>query len=90
MRTTPPYYCSLDTQFNGHHLNKVPAKDKKAHGRALLDILFTKEEQSQGLVISNNSGRPVLDEERTHLLLGKSAYWLFDCMLVHAECEEEN
>lgn len=51
----------------------MPAKDEKAYARALLDILFSKEEQAQGLVESANSGRPSLDQERTHLLFGKSA-----------------
>lgn len=54
-------------------MTKMPAKDDKAYARALLDILFTEEEQSQGLVVSTNSGRPPLDEEKTHLLFGKSA-----------------
>lgn len=63
----------FSTQFNGHNVTKEPAKDNKAYARALLDILFTKEEQSQGLVVSTNSGRLPLDEEKTHLLFGKSA-----------------
>ena len=45
----------------------MPAKDEKVYARALLDILFTKNEQSQGLVISINSGRPSLDEEGKHI-----------------------
>ena len=65
----------FDSQYSGHNLLKVQAKDEKAYGRALLDILFSKDEQATGLVVATNSGRPSLDEDEVHLLFGKSADW---------------
>ena len=65
----------FDSQYSGHNLLKVQAKDEKACGRALLDILFSKDEQATGLVVATNSGRPSLGEDKVHLLFGKSADW---------------
>ena len=65
----------FDSQYSGHNLLKVLAKDEKVYGRALLDILFSKDEQATGLVVATNSGRPLLDEDEVHLLFGKSADW---------------
>ena len=39
------------TQFNGHNLINVHAKDVGSYARALLDILFTKEEQMEKRVL---------------------------------------
>ena len=65
----------FDSQYSGHNLLKVQAKDEKAYGKALLDVLFSKDEQATGLVVATNSGRPSLDEDKVHLLFGKSADW---------------
>ena len=62
----------LPLQFNGHHLLNIPAMDAKSYARALLDVLFTKEEQSKGLVYTKRSAdRELLDQNRTHILFGR-------------------
>ena len=48
---------------------KVLSKDEKVYGRALLDVLFSNNEQAQGLVIATNSGRPSMDEDKIHFYL---------------------
>ena len=62
-------------QFNGHNLLKVHAKDAGAYGRALLDILFTKEEQLGRCILRTplNPDKPLLDQDKVHMLFGKLA-----------------
>jgi len=57
------------TQFNVHNLLNVHAKDAGSYPRALLDILFTKEEQMEKCVLCTplNMDKPLLDKEHVHL-----------------------
>ena len=51
----------------------MPAKDAKAYGRALLDLLFTKHEQKASVVLkSKKSSRPALDPARVEKMFGKN------------------
>ena len=64
--------CSLlNQQRNGCNLLKLQARDVYAYGRALLDILFTKEEQKHSVVYeSKKTTKPGLELERVELLFG--------------------
>lgn len=55
-------------QKNGIYLLKIEAKDSYAYGRNLLDVLFTKSEQKNGILLQ--SKKPALDPERVQLLFG--------------------
>lgn len=58
-------------QKNGIYLLKIEAKDSYAYGRNLLDVLFTKSEQKNGILLqSKKSSKPALDPERVQLLFG--------------------
>ena len=51
---------------------RVPAKDAKAYGRALLDLLFTKHEQKASVVLkSKKTTKPPLDPARVEQMFGK-------------------
>ena len=51
----------------------MPARDMCAYGRALLDVLFTKEEQAISTVLrSKKSDKPPLAPERVQILFGKN------------------
>ena len=77
----------FDSQYSGHNLLKVLAKDEKAYGRALLNILFSKDEQATGLVVATNSGRPSLDEDKVHLLLVSLQIGdIYKCALILCFC----
>ena len=59
-------------QYNGVNLLKVVAKDPIAYARNLLDLMFTKREQRQSLVLpSSKSTKPPLDQEKVTKLFGK-------------------
>uniref|UniRef100_A0A1X7UPM5 Uncharacterized protein n=1 Tax=Amphimedon queenslandica TaxID=400682 RepID=A0A1X7UPM5_AMPQE len=61
-----PKYCK-----NGIYLLKIEAKDSNAYGRNLLDVLITKSEQKNGILLqSKKSTKPALDPERVQLLFG--------------------
>ena len=65
-------------QVNGVNILRLSARDVYAFGLQLLDILFTKEEQSRSLLFSSKkSSKPGLDRERVDRLLGK--YDLCNC-----------
>ena len=50
---------------------RIPAKDPYAYGRALLDIVFTKEEQkSSTLMLMTKSYKRPLNQEKVHKLIG--------------------
>ena len=52
----------------------MPARDMCAYGRALLDVLFTKEEQAKSTVLrSKKSDKPPLAPERVQILFGKNS-----------------
>ena len=67
-------YCNM--QVNGVNILRLSARDAYAYGLQLLDILFTKEEQSRSLLFSSKkSPKPGLERERVDKLLGKSTLW---------------
>ena len=49
----------------------MPAKDMCAYGRALLDVLFSKEQARSVLVKTPKSSKPPLAPQRVQLLFGK-------------------
>ena len=50
---------------------RIPAKDAYSYGRALLDLLFTKEEQKASILLpSKKSEKPPLDQESVQQILG--------------------
>ena len=50
----------------------MQCRDVYAYARALLDVLFTKEEQRSSIVLeSKKSTKPALDKNRVKLLFGK-------------------
>ena len=51
------------------NLLRVPAKDASAYGRALLDLLFTKQEQKASVVLK--SKKTPLDSVRVEKMFGK-------------------
>ena len=54
------------------NLLRVPAKDASAYGRALLDLLFTKQEQKASIVLkSKKTKKPPLDPVRVEKMFGK-------------------
>ena len=62
-------------QVNGVNILRLSAKDVYAYGLQLIDILFTKEEQSQSLLFaSKRSSKPALERERVDKLLGEYNY----------------
>ena len=51
---------------------KVVAKDPIAYARNLLDLMFTKKEQRQSLLLpTSKSSKPPLDQEKVTKLFGK-------------------
>lgn len=59
-------------QVNGINILRLSARDVYAYGLQLIDILFTKEEQSHSLLFSSKkSSKPGLDKERVDRLLGE-------------------
>ena len=59
-------------QYNGVNLLKVVAKDPIAYARNLLDLMFTKREQRQSLVLpTSKSSKPPLDQEKVTKFFGK-------------------
>ena len=59
-------------QVDGVNLLRVPAKDVNAYGQALLDLLFTKQEQKTSIVMkSKKSNKPPLDPARVEKMFGK-------------------
>ena len=60
----------FEMQVNGVNLMRIPSKDAYAYGRALLDQLFTKEEQKQSIVLkSKKSVKPPLSPKRVEKCL---------------------
>ena len=58
-------------QYDGVNLLHIPAKGPNAYGRSLLDVIFTKEEQGQSVVMkSSKSIKPPLSPKRVQLLFG--------------------
>jgi hypothetical protein len=58
-------------QVNGVNLMRIPSKDACAYGRAMLDQLFTKEEQKQSIVLkSKKSVKPPLSPKRVEKMFG--------------------
>ena len=68
---------SFHLQKNTHgdiNLLLIPAKDYLSYGRALLDLLFSKPEQKEGLFhikVGSKCLRPLLDRQRVQLIYGK-------------------
>lgn len=56
--------------YNGHHLTNVPFNQANVNlfGTRLLDILFTRVEQSRGSVEPTRRGVPALDQDRVDLI----------------------
>ena len=65
----------LPLHFKGYHLLNASAMDAKLYARALLDVLFSKEEQSRRLVYAKRSA----DKE----LLDPNPVWqvIYQCAL---------
>ena len=62
----------LSFKVDGINLLRVPAKDVNAYGRALLDLLFTKQEQKSSIVMkSKKNSKPPLDQARVEKMFGK-------------------
>ena len=61
----------LSFKVDGINLLRVPAKDVNAYGRALLDLLFTKQEQKSSIVMKSKSSKPPLDQARVEKMFGK-------------------
>ena len=62
----------MSFQVDGVNLLRIPAKDVNAYGRALLDLLFTKQEQKTSIVMkSKKSSKPPLDQSRVEKMFGK-------------------
>uniref|UniRef100_A0A1X7VSV8 BEN domain-containing protein n=1 Tax=Amphimedon queenslandica TaxID=400682 RepID=A0A1X7VSV8_AMPQE len=58
-----------DFIWNGYNLKDIQARDANAYARALLEKLFTKEEQKRGILFqSKKSARTPLDPERVKLI----------------------
>lgn len=54
------------------NLLRIPSKDAYSYGRALLDQLFTKQEQKPAVVLkSSKSSKPALSPRRVELMFGK-------------------
>lgn len=49
----------------------MPAKDASAYGKALLDLLFTKQEQMSVVLKSKKTKKPPLDPMRVEKMFGK-------------------
>ena len=69
----------------------MPAKDAKAYGRALLDLLFTKHEQKASVVLkSKKTTKPPLDPARVEKMFGKIVChvyeYIFYVYFVSVEC----
>ena len=57
-------------QWNDSDLLKIESRDVYAYGRALLDILFTKQEQRTSILIeSKKSNKGPLDKERVKIII---------------------
>ena len=55
------------------NLLRIPAKDAYAYGRALLDHLFTKQEQKSSIVLkTKKSDKPPLSPVRVEKMFGTS------------------
>ena len=53
------------------NLLQIPARDMRAYGRSLLDILFTKEQQGASVVLKTpKSTKPPLPPQQVQLLFG--------------------
>lgn len=60
----------------GVNILRLSARDVYAFGLQLIDILFTKEEQSRSLLFSSKkSSKSGLERERVDQLLGKCNSW---------------
>ena len=67
-------YYKFQLQVDGVNLLKINlnAKDAIAYGRALLDRLFSKQEQRTSLLFATaKSNKPALNQEKVELLLSK-------------------
>ena len=67
-------YHSFYIQHNNINLLTLVSKDAISYGRQLLDVLFTKQEQSESLVYvahAHKTSKSILDREKVDLLLGK-------------------
>ena len=62
-------------QFNAQHKLCMQRMLERIYGRALLDILFTKEEQLGRCILRTplNPDKPLLDQDKVHMLFGKLA-----------------
>ena len=59
-------------QYNGKNMLQFQAKDAYAYARHLLDFMFSKTEQKNGLIQeSGKSSKSALDSKRTEKLWGE-------------------
>ena len=66
----------LIMQVNEVNILRLSARDVYVFGLQLIDILFTKEEQSHSLLFSSKkSSKPGLERERVDKPLGKCNSW---------------
>jgi len=53
------------------NVNRIPAKDEYQYGLRLLDVLFSKEEMVDHLMLkSKRSDKPALDKTKVDIMLG--------------------
>ena len=66
----------------------IQSRDIYAYARALLDALFTKQEQRSSIVLeSNKTLKPPLDKTRVQLLFSKCTYdYIFTINIIDTEC----
>ena len=63
---------SLGNEVDGVNFMRIPSKDAYAYGLALLDQLFTKEEQKESIALkSKKSLKPPLSPKRVEKMFGK-------------------
>lgn len=72
-------------QYNETDLSKIPSSDAYSYGRILLDALFTKSEQKNGVLFeTSKSKKKPLDINRVNLLL--SEYHCYNQICMHLSC----
>ena len=82
-------YHLFNIQHNNINLLTLVSKDAISYGRQLLDVLFTKQEQSESLVYvahAHKTSKSILDREKVDLLLGKYYSWYIQRLTINCTC----
>ncbi len=81
----------MTLQYNGIQLLSIQGKDAIAYGRAVLDVLFSKEEQKKSLLYaSKKSNKPGLNRELVSLLTGECACDTHNYYVTCSETDNNN